>query len=331
MIRPYITLIDSQDLRKHQVTLRGDSMGESILASDLNGSEMQGQVMAGHARALELCIKYLLLCDIGEKPLFSENEEALELLPQNANLFDDAEAKPEYDNNCTWEAFEQDMLHYNPTELGFGEFFVYASCYWVDHFGAVTDPHLLPATSKIEQLCEKGSLRLANWVTQNRRPGCTIQPRFEFDSSLYDPLSITALYGSVEALQHVIASSNLESAVFHDQTIMRTAEQILRWGDIARLPLLRNAAGSAQQSLEFFHFILRGWSNSPLASSCRTREVVFELVEDALDEMVKEPWVNQLLQMACDARCLPLFEALVESAETRPSLKAILEGNNGST
>ena len=290
---------------------------------------MQDHVMSMHAKAQHLCVKYLLLSDIGENSLFSETEVALEILPQSTNLSDEdeTEIKAQYDGDGTWETFEQDMLHYCPSELGFGEFFVYASCYWVDHFGAVTEPRLLPAARKIEQLCKKGSIRLDNWITQNRRPGCTIQPRFEFDSSLYDPLSIVALYGSLEALKHMIVSSDLGSAAFHSQTATRAADQILQWGDIARLPLLRNAAAMQHQSSGFFRLVLQKWPSSPLARSCRTREVMSDLVEDASHEMVKERWANQLLQMACDARCFPLFEALVQSAQSRPALKAELEGN----
>ena len=55
--------------------------------------------------------------------------------------------------------------------------------------------------ASIELLCKAGSLRLHNWTAQNIRPDCTIKARWEFDASLYDPLSITGLYGSDDALR----------------------------------------------------------------------------------------------------------------------------------
>jgi hypothetical protein len=49
------------------------------------------------------------------------------------------------------------MIRYNPTERGFGEFFVYASSYWLKHLGAVESKHL-PLLAKIEILCQAGSI-----------------------------------------------------------------------------------------------------------------------------------------------------------------------------
>jgi len=99
------------------------------------------------------------------------------------------------------------MIRYDPSERGFGEFFVYASCHWLKHYGKIETVSLLSVES-IEKICEAGSTRLRNWIEQNRRPSCAVKPRFEFDSSLYDPLGITSLYGSEPMLIHLLRSAD---------------------------------------------------------------------------------------------------------------------------
>ena len=62
---------------------------------------------------------------------------AINELPQEWDLFSEQKEAVEYDGQCSWEAWEEDMIHYDPTERGLGEFFVYASCYWLEHFGCI--------------------------------------------------------------------------------------------------------------------------------------------------------------------------------------------------
>jgi hypothetical protein len=78
------------------------------------------------------------------------------------------------------------MIRYDPADRGFGEFFVYASCYWISHYGSVkSDP--LPELDDVQSLCRPNSLRLLNWTSQNSRPDCVLKARFEFDGKVYDP------------------------------------------------------------------------------------------------------------------------------------------------
>jgi hypothetical protein len=118
------------------------------------------------AGVLNICIGYLLLHEIGNVDLCSEESLAIEELPQYADLFDDYCQPDDYDAHCSWKVWEQNMLHYDPTERGFGELFVYASCHWVEHFGAVSFESLLPALDDIELVCQVGSKRLSNWIAQ---------------------------------------------------------------------------------------------------------------------------------------------------------------------
>ena len=209
LIQPFITSIDFSDVRKRQIQLLHQSVKEFIIAElTRNLPRPQGstistatdqasiaqRIESSEARILKICIRYLLLDEIDNTGLFGEEQVAIEELPQEFELFIDNGEPVEYDPYCTWEVWEENMIRYDPTERGFGEFFVYASSHWLEHFGAITvEP--LPSLASIESLCQAGSTRLHNWIKQNCRPDCAIKARFPFDSSLYDPLSITALYG----------------------------------------------------------------------------------------------------------------------------------------
>lgn len=162
---------------------------------------------------LGICNRYLLLDELADRDLFSEEQVAIAELPQEYDLFNDDEEPVNYNPICTWELSEQNMIRFDPTEHGFGEFFVYASCYWLDHFGAVRVAPLA-SLANIEDLCHAGSTRLRNGIQQKCRPGCAITPRFQFYSSLYDPLSITSLYGSVPILRDMLKNLDLDKDAF---------------------------------------------------------------------------------------------------------------------
>ena len=89
------------------------------------------------------------------------------------------------------ETEEAEEIYYDPAERGFGEFYVCASFFWVDHFKVCT-PDLLPDISDIVKLCRASSKRLQNWIRQNCRPDCTITPKFGYDSLSQDPLNVVS-------------------------------------------------------------------------------------------------------------------------------------------
>lgn len=155
------------------------------------------------------------------------------------------------------------MIHYNPTDRSFGKLFVYASCYWLKHFGAITiEP--LPGLGNIENLCQAGSTRLQNQIKQYCRPECTIKPRFLFNSSLYDPLSITSLYGLEAMLQDMLKSSDFDKDKFLPNPAIGAANQILQWGDLSRLRMLFLGSNISYQlrNLGFFRLAMKQQSIS---------------------------------------------------------------------
>lgn len=144
-IYPFITRVDFADLRKRQVRLVHQSAKEFIVRdwSYLKGfdtSTASSQAIAPRIESLEafmldICINYLLLEEVGTIPLFSEEQIAIDELPQEVGLFSDQKSF-KYDVTRTWEVWEEDMICYDPIERGFDEFFVYAmSALKRDHDG----------------------------------------------------------------------------------------------------------------------------------------------------------------------------------------------------
>ncbi|KAI2924476.1 hypothetical protein CBS147371_938 [Aspergillus niger] len=189
LIHPFIARVDMSDVKRRQVRLVHQSVKEFILEKwSSNPPSAQGisltepdqlistrRLRTLNASMLDICIRYLLLDDIGNRDLFSQEQMAIAELPQDDNLFEDNEEPADYNPYCSWETWEENMIRYDPTERGFGEFFVYASCHWLEHFGATSDEGL-PTLASIEDVCQAGSLRLRNWIQQNCRPDCVILP-----------------------------------------------------------------------------------------------------------------------------------------------------------
>lgn len=337
LIHPFIARVDFSDVKKRQVQLIHQSVKEFIRDElTLNQSFLQTpatsnaadqasphqRIKSLEAFILDICIKYLRLDDIDIANLFSEEQVAIEELPHDLDLFDDDREAPEYDPCCTWEAWEQDMIRYDPADRGFGEFFIYASCHWLDHFGAITvEP--LPSLSSIENLCQAGSTRLDNWIEQNRRPDCAIKPRFEFDSGLYDPLSITSLYGSEAMLRDMLENSDFGEDKFLPNPALGAADQILQWGDLSRLRiLLESNLGYQLQSFAFFRLVIGRWS-AP-GTRCNDWDLAFDLVDCVLDILVREQWGNELLCMAAGAGCIPIVRRLMMKAQQDTELRSEL-------
>ncbi|CAN9480302.1 unnamed protein product [Alternaria alternata] len=237
LIHPFINRIDFTDTRKRQIQLVHQSVREYVVqkcsrrqapATSITSDQSNTYDNSNNMEAfvLGICIDYLMLDEIGSTPLFSEEQIAIDELPQNFDLFNDSEPL-EYDRHCTWETWEEDMIRYDPTERGFGEFFVYALSYWLKHLSAV-ESEPLPSLAKIEILCQAGSIRLDNWINQHCRPGCAIKARFEFFSHLYDPLSITALYGSDRLLRDMLENSTFDDDKYLLSPAICAADQILQ-------------------------------------------------------------------------------------------------------
>lgn len=331
LIYPFISRLDHSDLRRRQVQLAHQSVKEFISQGWTSQQDYPRncypmskyrQVGTLEQYILDVCLDYLLLDEIGSISLFSEEQEAMNELPPETDLFDEMEAS-EYDPYCTWETWEENMIRYDPNERGFGYFFAYAASYWLDHLHTVQN-EAIPQLEKIKTLCQAGSTRLDNWIKQNCRPDCAMAARFEFESRLYDPLSIIALYGPIAIFRKILEIWDFNEAQFLHLTALGAADQIIQWGDLSRLRILfsvRKFSGQLQ-NLGFFRLLIRRWSD------LRTRhddwDVAFELVELVDQSLIRGEWASELLCLAAGAGCLPIIQHLLSWAQHKPDHRAAL-------
>ncbi len=112
LIQPFVAHVDFDDVKKRQVRLVHQSVKEFIVREwALNQPGLQGPAISTatdqgliHQRTgsleagiLDICIRYLLLDDFGHTDLFSEEQMAIEELPQESDLFNNDEEPTEYD------------------------------------------------------------------------------------------------------------------------------------------------------------------------------------------------------------------------------------------
>ncbi|KAK8931672.1 Vegetative incompatibility protein HET-E-1 [Metarhizium anisopliae] len=330
LIRPFVAHIDFRDVKKRQVRLLHLSVKDFVTQSLASlgmphtpSAECCAEML--EAELMNTCVRYLLLDEVGQRHLFSDEQLAIEALPQEVDLFNDDSEPNNYTANCSWDEWEETMIRYDPTERGFGELFVYASCYWVEHWSVITRPSLVELAS-IEKLCEPGSTRIHNWIEQNRRPGCVILPRVVFDPSLYDPLGIAALFSSPDMFRHVVESSDFGSPKFLPESIMRAADQLIQWGDICRLRMLPldEKAKHRLLTFEFFRLVIHQWFGRKTDLRRQNWDGVFDFIYDVLDVMIREKWANKLFCAAAAKCCLPMIQRLVGRARVNKELESEL-------
>ncbi|KAF4451901.1 hypothetical protein F53441_5220 [Fusarium austroafricanum] len=326
LIQPFVACIDFNDLKKRQVIIVHQSAKEFIwnelsqCRSGHQSVEERPTASGVENSVFNICVRYLLLDEINQVPLLSDEQIAIEELPQNVDLFSDIDATA-YTTDCSWEKWEEGMVRYDPADRGFGELFVYASCHWINHFKFVTeDP--LPELKCIEKLCQPNSIRLKNWASQSSRPDCVVQARYVFDGSLYDPLSITSLYGSDVLLRKMLENCDFESHKFLPNTAMLAAEQVLQWADLRRLRMLFHGRGTARhlQNLGFFRRIIDSW-RFPNINSNDDWDAAFDIINDIPDILVREEWGNELLCLAASRGCLPFIQRLMKLAHQNNDLR----------
>lgn len=345
LLQPFLSQVDFQDVKRSQVRLVHKSLKELILR-DVPSNWAQSQNIAEVSQAskqrvqqrqskleaalLRICVKYLLFDEFDQIDLFSKDQETVQTLEglPGFGLFDDSsEDSQQLDssekNPALKDKQETKQFYYDPSERGFGEFFVYASCFWVDHF-KVSAPELLPNILDIVALCRAKSKRLRNWIAQNCRPECTIMPKFEFNSDLQDPFIITSVYGPEIALKKLLQEQNVDSKEFLLDSVQQAVQQILYYGDISRLRILfrDTRIGPKFRTLDFFRQIMKVWAHSDRSS--REWVGLFDLVVDIFDVLVWEEWGNELLCVAVSFCCLPIVQRLFAEAAHNPAMRSEL-------
>ncbi|KAI7552573.1 hypothetical protein KC331_g1796 [Hortaea werneckii] len=326
LISPFVSLIDFGDIRRHQVRVAHQSVKEFIIEdlspkltscdSTVHRLSANDSSQGLNAWAFNICTAYLLLDEVGQSDLFSDELTAIEALPPETDLFHENTKSAECDLSCTWETWEESMICYDPIERGFGGFLVYSSCYWLNHL-AETTTELDSCLERVEGICRAGSTRLRNWIQQYRRPGCTIQPRFLFEDGLYDPLSITCLFGSESMLWHVLANADFCKDVYHTHSARRAVEQVLQWGDLARIQMLaalRPELWLQISKAQLSWLVISQWSIKD--SGRRDWDAVFDLLRRTGGGLGPGLSAEELKSFALQRNCPPMFQ--LYDTELRP-------------
>ncbi|KAJ5615036.1 ankyrin repeat-containing domain protein [Penicillium hordei] len=123
------------------------------------------------------------------------------------------------------------------------------------------------------------------------------------------------MYGSVPTLYELLEKSNFDGDKFLPASAMRAADQILRWGSVARLKILflDDQAGQQLQNYEFFQLIIKKWDEGRLFTNPWHKErqnwdIVFDLVDNVSEKMTEEHWGNELLCLAAGVGCMPIVQ-----------------------
>ncbi|KAL8753763.1 MAG: hypothetical protein Q9199_004811 [Rusavskia elegans] len=336
LLQPFLSQVDFQDVKKNQVKLVHHSLKELILRG-VPSNWTQSQTTADERRVqkrqpeleaamLRVCVKYLLLDDFNQSGLFSEEAETVQELHElpGFGIFDDVgHDDQQLDSRRDLEK-KQDAKHlyYDPSERGFGEFFVYASCFWVDHF-KVSALEFLPDTSSIVKLCRAKSKRLQNWTAQNCRPDCTILPKFDLDSDYLDPLVVVSLFGSEIALKKFLQDYNVDCKESLTNSVEEIVRQIIRSHNISQLRILYRDTqiGPRIRTLAFFCRIMGAWARPDRYGDSKEWADLFDLVVDIFDISIREEWGNELLCQAVEYGCLPIVERLFEEAAHNTAMR----------
>jgi hypothetical protein len=345
LLVPFISRVDFQDVRKSQVTLVHKSLKDLILLDVPSNWMMSKCTTAASTRdkqrillrqpkleacLLRTCIKYLLFDEFDQKTLFSNEQETAQGLVDlpKFGVFDDVddsgddEQLPGSTANTSGLVNDQGVkeLCFNPSERGFGEFFAYASCFWLEHFKAAA-PDAIPSTLDIIRLCKAKSTRLRNWIEQNCRPDCTIRPKFTYNSDYQDPLTIISLYGPEATLRTLLQENQLDGGDFLNDSVRQAVQQIFQYGDVSRLHILfrDSQIGSKVRTWGFFHQLMEAWAQPK--RDLQEWTGLFDLVFEIIDEFVRDQWGNELLCQAASIGCLPIIERLFEEAARNPAVK----------
>ncbi|OIW29244.1 hypothetical protein CONLIGDRAFT_633392 [Coniochaeta ligniaria NRRL 30616] len=336
LIRPFVSVIASESgAESRHLRLVHQSVKEIILQAPPAEWQRVGKVKAtgqNTKRYAELngfllrqCVKYLLLeeCGTKELPLGSgfgvEYANDLDFL--HMDMFDAEDEASDDDVQTEKERDEPEK--YDPEELGFGGFFVYAAVYWTEHFSLTTmSPEHRPDPDDLAVLCAKRSQRLANWVEQCLRPRCTYQmdERFGEELERLDPLVVAAMFGPAESVFDLLSRATDHASVW------RAVERLVMAGKIQALKGLvqDKAAGQVLCTTVFFSKVLHNWSqDETTAKSTQEWEDTFEIViRETRDQLLIEG--NSILCRAAARGCLPLVKKFFEVAEGDPELKAAI-------
>lgn len=305
---------------------------------------------------LETCIGYLLLEEIGKNPLIKEDPNSRRTINSTSSIYRDNQMLSEISgpHRVIDEREKKPMQQYLLDSSHFGDFFVYASCYWIEHIRelceksdtmdqAIADIFEGEKLRNLERLCAGSASTvgkksspgvLCNWLKQRVRPNCTVTARNEdVVHTDYDPFLVAALHFPERALRVFI-----ENASFTEEYYCNTQADVViklcHRNSYQEIKRLFRCLGERLSALKFFRALVKGWSVTRLdcprpdldkAATSRLVEEwteVFALASNFLDSMIQGEWGRELFRLATETPCKPMMNVLLDGAERSPALRA---------
>ncbi|KXJ86797.1 hypothetical protein Micbo1qcDRAFT_125400 [Microdochium bolleyi] len=350
--------VNQGDEHARQVRLNHHSVREHVLLSSpqqwvelaanpelaRNQSQISRRQAQLHGQIARQCVRYLLLDDLKSLDLFTaqnENTQAFDEIGglgfMEVSFMEENEDDPAAESHTILSNADAEEGFYNPADRGFGQFFVYASCYWLEHMqkANIQSPVDL---ADVLTLADERNRWAQNWWKQFHRPDRTIKedearqrPRF------HDVLTLLSLYGSDNQLREAV-SHQVDSATSYDDTARRVSPfrnsivEVLRIGNPERLPLLlpHDRGRDLKEVADLFLLVLENWARdqrteTPYGDNGDGKYgPVFDHMLQASDLLIDQRWGNELLCLAASHGCLPvlrrLFDAAKESAPLRQEI-----------
>lgn len=348
LIRPFVTTSSVSDGGDVEVRLVHASLREAVLqyppsswASD-RLSRDGGREAVLERRLLALCAQYLLFDEFNNLDLFSPEQQDADglnyALPGSDVYEEGPEDGFEGDDVVATETASVDRS-FDPRDQGFGGFFVYASCYWLDHlkfYRPTTESNL--SAEAFVTLAIANSKRMQNWVEQYCRPECTVKKRFNYFAESVDPLVLIATFGSEELLRWLLSHYDpLDDAAFLPKSVQYTVNSIFQDGyDLGAVEVLFHDphTGPELQTFDFFYNLIGSWSKARFVKDRRMSsfDKLFDLIKFVSDTVETDNWANELLCIAAAHGCSPMVERLFQMAGPRPSLRdQLLEARDRGT
>ncbi|ATY62351.1 wd-repeat protein [Cordyceps militaris] len=342
-LSPFISSFDSEAANSRQVRLAHQSIRELVFRSpprewaqlrdltpwsDAVPLERRSQL---HGKLAHECVEYLFLAEIGEQDLFSREQEematVLFTLPRVGALDDDSsDGNSSADSGMSTPLSETDVHHFDPVERGFGEFFTYASCYWLHH-SKKTNRKNGPGLSDVISLLGSGTIRSKNWREQFQHPDCRRKRYDLLMDADDDPLTMVSLYGSAYLFEELLQEVKAGRLSVTEEQRTRVVDTLLRQDDTSRLLGLINfdVEEEVDEAQRLSVRVIRGWHPSYQYQSTAERKSSFDAIFDhivrGLDFIVDEEWPNELLCIAASRGCLPVLERLFRAASCNPALQ----------
>ncbi|KAI4688494.1 hypothetical protein J4E81_008091 [Alternaria sp. BMP 2799] len=217
---------------------------------------------------------------------------------------------------------------FDPDTAGFGKFFVYAACYWTEHFKDCA-PNALPEGDDIAKLARRGSPTLRNWAETYKRPNLTLSSQRDLDVEDFDELIVATTFGS-EAFLSTFLERKFEKDRIRDKSPREAVKRLMRSGNLNAVKIMlqnESLQYTFRDGLFLYQIIdmCQDATHTESANPQKWNELLSILVCDFFSSGdAPFHWANTFLCSAARQGCLPMIKILFTKASKEPDLAKAL-------